>query len=212
MYADTMLFIALTGGIASGKSTISRRLKQHGAMVLDADELARLVVSPGWPALEEITRVFGREVIAHDGTLDRAALASIVFADADRLASLNAIVHPAIRKHVDEVIDALKAEHPDGVLVYEIPLLAENSSDYDFDLVVVAEAPDAERVSRMTELRGMTEQEAHARLAHQASNEERRKIADVVIDTSSDLDRTLQQTDDLWRRIQALSASYTESV
>ncbi len=198
-----MYLIGLTGGIASGKSTISKRFKELGAMTLDADELARLVVSPGWPALDEITRVFGEGVINSDGTLDRATLGQIVFTDATLLHTLNSIVHPAIRDHVSQVIKDLKTQNPDGVLVYEIPLLVESTDEYAWDLVVVAESPDDERIRRMIELRGMTEADARARLQNQASNEQRRTIADVIIDTSGTLAETLAQTDALWQRIRA---------
>ena len=201
MYADYMKFLGLTGGIASGKSTISRRLRELGAVTLDADELARIVVSPGWPALERIVQRFGDDVIAADGSLDRAALAKVVFTDPEQLQHLNDIVHPAIRDHVDGVIRDIRSGHEGGVLVYEIPLLAESEHDYTFDLIVVAEAPDDIRIERMTSLRGMSEQEARARLANQATNEERREIADVVIDTSGSIEHTIEQTDTLWNQL-----------
>lgn len=197
-----MLFVALTGGIASGKSTISQRLQELGAVTVDADELARLVVSPGWPALTEIERTFGAGVIDTDGSLDRPALAKEVFGHPEKLQQLNGIVHPAIREYVDDLIAKIAREHPEGVLVYEIPLLVESEHDYQFDLVLVAEAPEDMRISRMIEHRGMTEEEAKARLSHQATNEERRAIADILIDTSGTFEETITQTDAAWKRIQ----------
>lgn len=200
-----MYLIALTGGIASGKSTISRRFEELGAVTLDADQLARLVVSPGWPALEEIGRVFGEDVMNPDGTLNRAALGAVVFGNEELLQQLNSIVHPAIRDHVASEIQNLTTNNPDGVLVYEIPLLVEskNKDVEKWDLIVVAESPEEERIRRMVELRGMTKDEARARLSHQATNEDRREIADVIIDTSGTLEQTLEQTDALWQRINA---------
>lgn len=206
-----MLFVALTGGIAAGKSTISQRLQELGAVTIDADELARLVVSPGWPALTKIHEAFGSGVIGADGALDRTALAKEVFGHPEKLQQLNGIVHPAIRDYVDELIGKIAREHPDGVLVYEIPLLVESEHDYEFDVVLVAEAPDELRITRMREHRGMTEEDAKARLSHQASNEERRAIADMIIDTSGTLDETLAQTDAAWKCIQQRLAEHAAS-
>lgn len=202
-YHREMFFIGLTGGIASGKSTITRRLAELGAVTLDADQLARVVVEPGTPGLQLVREAFGDGVIAADGSLDRAALGALVFRDPEQLAVLNGIVHPAIQQHVAGVISELEAENPDGVLVYDIPLLVESDHDYVWDLVVVADAPDEARIERMVELRGMTEDEARARIANQATNEARRAVADVVIDTSGTVEETIAQTDAFWHKLVA---------
>lgn len=194
-----MLLVGLTGGIASGKSVVAARLAEHGAVVVDADRIAREVVKPGTPALARIAETFGPGVIAADGSLDRPALGAIIFADADRRHELNAITHPAVRALSAERFAAAGRADPHAVVVYDVPLLAEGRiGDREFDRVVVVEADDDERVRRMVELRGMTEQDARARIASQASNAERRAIADHVIDSGGTLDATLAQADTLW--------------
>lgn len=198
---ESMLFIGLTGGIASGKSTIARRMKELGALTLDADELARLVVQPGWPALDKIAEAFGQDVLHSDGSLDRQALGSVVFHDPEKLQTLNDIVHPAIGIHVADVIQQMRDEQPDGILVYDIPLLVEHPNPYEWDLVIVAEAPEEQRIERMVSLRAMTVEEASARINNQATDAARREVADVVIDTSGSLDYTIEQTDELWARL-----------
>lgn len=196
-----MKVIALTGGIASGKSTVGRRLEELGAVRVDADQLSRDAVAPGSPGLARVRERFGAGVIAPDGTLDRAALGARVFSDPEELAALNAIVHPEVARLAEEAIAAARTADPDGVLVYEIPLLAETGRRGDWETVIVADAPAETRVRRMVELRGMTEAEARQRLAHQASDAERRAIADETIDTSGTLAETLARVDALWERL-----------
>lgn len=196
-----MKLIALTGGIASGKTTVSRRLSELGAHHIDADQLAREVVEPGQQALKQIIQQFGAEVLHADGTLNRAELANVVFGDAEKLEKLNNIVHPAVRRRGQERIDAVRHSDEDGVVVYDVPLLVESPNDHSWDLVVVAEAPADLRIDRMIELRGLTRAEAEARISHQATDEERRAIADVVIDTSGTVEWTIDQTDRLWRSL-----------
>ncbi|WP_431072008.1 dephospho-CoA kinase [Microbacterium phyllosphaerae] len=196
-----MALIALTGGIASGKSTIARRLAERGAVVVDADQIVRDVQAPGTPVLAAIAETFGAEVIAADDSLDRAALGAKVFGDADHLARLNAIVHPAVRAESQRRFDEAMSADPEAVVVYDVPLLVEARVDDPWDLIVVAHAPVEERRRRLVEIRGMAERAAQERIDAQVSDERRLAIADVVIDTSGSLDQTLAQTDDLWERI-----------
>ena len=196
-----MPLIALTGGIASGKSTIARRLAEHGAVVVDADQIVRDVQAVGSPVLAQIADAFGDEVLHNDGALNRAALGARVFGDADALQRLNHIVHPAVRAESQRQFDAAFAVDPLAVVVYDVPLLKEARSEDPWDLIVVADAPAALRARRLVDLRGMTADDAQARISAQASDAERREIADVVIDTSGDLEQTEQQVDALWGRI-----------
>lgn len=196
-----MALLALTGGIASGKSTVSGMLAAHGAVVVDADAIVREVQAPGSPVLEAIVAEFGDEVRAADGALDRAALGARVFGDPGRLAALNAIVHPAVRAESQRRFRAAFEADPRAVVVYDVPLLAEARVGDAWDLVIVVHAPAETRLRRLVELRGMSESDARARLASQASDDERLALADVVIDTSTDLDATRRQVDDLWQRV-----------
>lgn len=200
-----MQIIALTGGIASGKSTVSNRLAEHGAVIVDADRLAREVVEPGTPGLEAIRRRFGDAVIAQDGTLDRPALGSVVFSDANALSDLNAITHPAVwRAALDRFAEA-EAADDEAVVVYDVPLLVEASPDRPlrFDRVVVVEAERAERIRRLVADRGMSEQDAVRRIGAQADDEQRRAVADVVIDNNGTRDELLQRVDALWSDLRA---------
>lgn len=198
-----MPLIALTGGIASGKSTIARRLTEHGAVIVDADAIVREVQRPGSPVLDAIAETFGAGVIAPDGSLDRAALGARVFGDESSLARLNAIVHPAVREESAARFSAAFAADPGAVVVYDVPLLVEARIDDPWDLIVVADAPADVRARRLVELRGLTAGEASARIAAQVSDERRREIADIVIDTSGSIDETVAATDALWERLQA---------
>ena len=202
-----MPLIALTGGIASGKSTIARRLAEHGAVVVDADQIVRDVQQPGLPVLAAIAAEFGDGMIAADGLLDRAALGSRVFGDQDAVARLNAIVHPAVRNEsARRFAEALTAD-PAAVVVYDVPLLVEARASDPWELIVVAHAPADVRERRLVELRWMTQQDAAARLASQVSDDARLAIADVVIDTSATMEHTLAQTDDLWTTLPARIAA-----
>jgi len=196
-----MPLIALTGGIASGKSTIASRLAEHGAVVVDADQIVRDVQAPGSPVLERISSVFGASVIAADGSLDRPTLGAKVFGDPALLAQLNAIVHPAVREESQRRFDEAFAADPQAVVVYDVPLLVEARVDDPWDLIVVAHAPASVRLRRLIELRGMDEKAASERIDAQVSDERRLAIADVVIDTADTLEHTHEQTDALWERI-----------
>ncbi|MDF2574614.1 MAG: dephospho-CoA kinase [Agromyces sp.] len=198
-----MYLIGLTGGIASGKSTVARRLVEHGAVHIDADELARRAVEPGKPALAQIVEEFGPAVLRRDGTLDRAKLGEVVFGDEAARAKLNAIVHPAVRELTRKLIDRAISDDPDAVIVYDVPLLVEASvpDDLQFDLIVVTSAPRPTQVKRLVEERGLKTAQAEARVDAQVGNTERLAIADVVIDTDGSMAHTMSQTDALWQRI-----------
>lgn len=189
-----MVTIGLTGGVGSGKSTVARMLGEHGAFVVDADAVAREVVAPGTPGLGAVAAEFGPDVIAADGSLDRAALAAIVFTDDAARARLNAIVHPLIAARTAE----LMAEAAAGqVVVHDVPLLVENQLAAAYDVVVVVLADDAVRLHRLA-ARGMVPDEALRRIAAQASDEERRAVADVVLTNDGQLDHLAAQVDALW--------------
>lgn len=195
--ARTVL-VGLTGGIGAGKSTVARLLADRGALILDADVAAREVVAPGTEGLATVVKEFGDAVLASDGALDRAALASVVFADQDRRAVLNGIVHPRVRAWMAE--RALTA--PEGsVVVQDIPLLVESGLASLFELVVVVDAADSVRTARLVSDRGMTEAEASARIAAQAPREQRLAAADVVISNDGTPEQLAGQVAALWDRI-----------
>ncbi|WP_349903159.1 dephospho-CoA kinase [Parafrigoribacterium humi] len=198
-----MYLIALTGGIASGKSTVSERLSALGAVVIDADVLAREVVEPGTPALAEIASEFGTHVLRPDGSLDRAALGAVIFRDPEARERLNSITHPKIWHRVRGLIAEAEQQNPDAVIVYDVPLLVEagTNRDLSFDLVAVVHADAATRLRRLVELRGLDHDEAHRRIESQASDTDRLAIADVVIDNNGTLEDTLAQVDALWERV-----------
>lgn len=201
-----MPLVALTGGIASGKSTIAGRLAEHGAVVVDADQLVRDVQQPGSPVLAAIAAEFGTAVLQPDGSLDRAALGARVFGDPVAIARLNAIVHPAVRAESARRFAEAFAADADAVVVYDVPLLVEARVDDPWELVVVAHAPAEVRERRLVELRGLSAAEAAARIGSQATDEARLAVADVVIDTAGTLEHTRQQVDELWERLPELVA------
>ncbi len=191
-----MVRTALTGGIGAGKSTVSRRLSDLGAIILDADLMAREVVEPGTSGLAEIVETFGKKILTEDARLNRPALGQIVFADDEKLARLNQIVHPRVAARMEEIVQAAP---DDAVLVHDVPLLAENPNRASYDLVMLVFAPQEERIRRLVEDRGMAKKDAKARIKAQASDEERAAIADVVLDNSGSLAATLAQVDACWR-------------
>jgi dephospho-CoA kinase len=190
---------------------VARRLAELGAVHIDADHLARVVVEPGTAAIGQIVDVFGPGMLGPDGGLDRAALGAVVFADPVALARLNAIVHPAVRSLSNRLIREAAARDPDEVVVYDVPLLVEAAVDHPFDLIVVTHADEPTRLGRMVELRGMTETEALRRIRSQASDTARLAVADVVIDTGGSLGQTLARSDELWLRVRAAAIEKTVS-
>ncbi len=196
--------VALTGGIGSGKSTVAGFLAERGAFIVDADAIAREIVEPGQPALEEIVKSFGARVLRPDGRLDRGALAQIVFADPQALARLNAITHPRIATLSAQRLDAVPA---DAVVVYDMPLLAEQGSAalQGWDAIVVVDAPEDLRVSRLV-ARGLSADDAQARVRAQASREARLAIATHVLDNSGSESGLRAQVDALWNGLNAPGA------
>ncbi|WP_460774047.1 dephospho-CoA kinase [Microbacterium sp. GXF7504] len=198
-----MPLIALTGGIAAGKSTVADRLAAHGAVVVDADAIVRDLQRPGAPVTVAIAAAFGDDVLTADGALDRAALGVIVFGDDGARARLNGIVHPAVREESKRRFDAAFAADPDAVVVYDVPLLVEARADDPWDRIVVVHAPAALRAERLVALRGMTHAEAAGRIAAQVPDADRLAIADDVIDTTGTIADTHAQVDALWERLRA---------
>lgn len=197
-YRGGVIKVGLTGGIGSGKSEVARLLAAHGALVVDADALAREAVAPGSTGLDEVVAEFGAEVLGPDGSLDRELLGKVVFSDPARLAALNGIVHPYVGRRSQELIAAA----PEGaVVVYDVPLLVENDLQGEYDVVVVVDAPPEVQVQRLTGIRGMTEADARARMAAQATREERLAAADLVIDNTGDLAALHDRVDSVWAEL-----------
>lgn len=193
-----MLKIGLTGGIGSGKSEVSKRLSAKGAMVIDADKIAREVVEPGTPGLARVVATFGEEVLRPDGSLDRERLGSVVFADSERLAALNAIVHPLVGERVAQLQQ--EADN-DTIMVYDVPLLVENNLAPMYDVIIVVDAPDELRIRRLAEYRGMPEADAEARIAAQASREDRLAAADIVIPNDGPLEELDDRVEEVWAEL-----------
>ncbi|TFV46869.1 dephospho-CoA kinase [Blastococcus sp. TF02A-35] len=189
-----MLRIGLTGGIGSGKSTVSTLLAARGATVVDADRIAREVLEPGTPGLDAVVAEFGGGVLTDAGALDRPALAAVVFADDAARARLDAIVHPLVRARSAELVADVPA---DAVVVNDVPLLVETGQAGSYDLVVVVEADPEVRVARLV-TRGLTEADARARIAAQATDEQRRAVADVVLDNSGTREQLAEQVERFW--------------
>ncbi|GAA4080275.1 dephospho-CoA kinase [Streptomyces hundungensis] len=195
-----MLKVGLTGGIGAGKSEVSRLLVSYGAVLIDADRIAREVVEPGTPGLAAVVEAFGPAILTADGTLDRPGLGAIVFSDPDKLATLNTIVHPLVGARSAE-LEA--AAGPDSVVIHDVPLLAENGLAPLYDLVVVVDATPQTQRDRLVRLRGMTPQEADARMAAQADREQRLAVADLVIDNDGPLAALEPQVRKVWSELLA---------
>jgi dephospho-CoA kinase len=192
-----VFLIGLTGGIASGKSTVAKMLHTLGAEVVDADQVAREVVEPGTSGLAQIQSEFGPEVLAPDGSLSRTKLAELVFSDQQKRLKLESILHPLIRARTMELFVKCQSR----VLVYAVPLLVEAKVDYPFDMIVTVEAGAENQVKRMIESRQMSETEARARIEAQATETERVARADVVLDSSGSLEGLERQVHELWKEI-----------
>ena len=190
-----MILLGLTGGIGSGKSTVSELLALKGAVIIDADAIVRELQAPGQPLLAELAAEFGDSIITADGALDRAALAAVAFGDKDRLEALNKIVHPAVGREMNRRLEEQRTT--DNVVVLDIPLLAENPRK-GLCGVVVVDVPVDVAVSRLVGFRGFSEEDARARVANQTSREKRMEIADRVIDNSGDLESLRHQVDAVW--------------
>lgn len=198
-----MFLVGLTGGIAAGKSTVASRWAEHGAIEIDADQLARQVVEPGTQGLNQIISEFGNQITQADGSLDRAKLGSLVFSNPDALAKLNAIVHPLVNQRTKELL----AELPeDAIVIYNVPLLVEAQVDHDFDFVVTVEAPEDKQIERMVANRGMSPEAAAARIRAQATPVERANIADRILNSNQSIELLLRDTDELYREIQKIAA------
>jgi dephospho-CoA kinase len=189
-----VLRIGLTGGIGSGKSTVAGLLAARGAQIVDADRIAREVVEPGTPGLEAVVAAFGPGVLTHDGALDRPALAAVVFADPEARRRLDGIVHPLVRARATELVAAAP---PDAVVVQDVPLLVETGQAGSYDLVLVVEADLETRVRRLVG-RGLSEDDARARIAAQATDEQRRAMADVVLENSGTVEDLEAQVERFW--------------
>lgn len=198
-----MLKVGLTGGIGAGKSEVSRLFVSYGAVLIDADRIAREVVEPGTPGLAAVVEAFGEDVLTEEGTLDRPRLGSIVFADPDKLATLNAIVHPLVGARSAELESRAAAG---DVVVHDVPLLAENGLAPLYDLVVVVDASPETQLDRLVRLRGMVETEARARMAAQATREQRLAVADLVIDNDGPLDALAPQVRKVWDELERRAA------
>jgi dephospho-CoA kinase len=191
--------VGLTGGVGSGKSTVSAMLAEHGAVIIDADAIARDVVEPGTAGLAAIVERFGPDVLAADGSLDRATLAALVFNDDAARSDLNGIVHPLVGVRT---VELMTAAPPDAIVVYDVPLLVESDMAAGFDVVVVVIADEDVRLARL-EARGMPQHDARARIKAQASDDQRRAVADVVIENHGSLADLRSQVDALWERLAA---------
>ena len=190
-----MILVGLTGGIGSGKSTVSGLLQARGAVIIDADAIVREVQQPGSPVLVELAQKFGPDVLAQDGSLDRQAVANIVFTDPDALKSLNAIVHPAVGREMNQRMIAQRASN--NVVILDIPLLTENPRE-GLQGRIVVDIPVELQVQRLTSFRGFDEADARARISRQATRQERLDQADFVVDNSGGLEDLIPQIDLLW--------------
>jgi len=195
-----VLIVGLTGGIGSGKSAVSRLLAAHGAVILDADLVAREVVAAGSEGLAAVVGKFGPQLVLPDGSLDRPALGAMVFADPERLAALNAIVHPLVGRRTADLTTQAR-DSGTNVLVHDVPLLVENGLAPFYDVVVVVDLPPQLQLDRLVGQRGMEEADVRSRMARQTTREQRLAVADEVIDNTGSLDQLAELVDALWVRL-----------
>ncbi|MET9360848.1 dephospho-CoA kinase [Streptomyces sp. NPDC006632] len=193
-----MLKVGLTGGIGAGKSEVSRLLVSYGAVLIDADRIAREVVEPGTPGLTAVVEAFGPAILSADGTLDRPKLGGIVFSDPEKLATLNKIVHPLVGAR-SAALESTAG--PDSVVIHDVPLLTENGLAALYDLIVVVDASPETQLDRLVRLRGMTSDEARARMAAQADRAQRLAVADLVIDNDGALAALEPQVRKVWAEL-----------
>ncbi|WP_054023763.1 dephospho-CoA kinase [Bacillus sp. FJAT-28004] len=193
------MIIGLTGGIASGKSTIASMLVERGALLVDADQVAREVVLPGEPALEAIASTFGQAVLETDGSLNRKALGEIVFRDKESLAKLEAITHPAIRARMQQTIHTYAEQFPERLVIADVPLLYETKQENLYEGILVVYVPAEVQKKRLMERNNLSEEEADRRIALQMDIEQKRQHADWVIDNSGSLEETQHQLDEFWK-------------
>jgi dephospho-CoA kinase len=198
--------VGLTGGVGSGKSTVAALFAGHGAVVVDADAIAREVVEPGTPGFDAVVAEFGSDIVGPDGALDRAALAALVFTDDAKRAELNAIMHPLVGQRMAELAETAG----DAIVVYDVPLLVENDLAAGFDFVVVVLADEAVRLTRLAE-RGMPEADARARMAVQATDEQRRAVAAAVIENDGTREQLAARVDAVWTEIQTMRSRLEDS-
>jgi dephospho-CoA kinase len=195
-YGSHVRMVGLTGGIGAGKSAVAQRLAELGAVIIDADALAREVIEPGTDGLAEVVAEFGEGVLRPDGSVDRPALGRIVFDDPRARARLEHIVHPRVRARTAEIV---AAADPDAIVVNDVPLLVEAGLYHAYEMVIVVEAAESVRMARLVVERGMTESDARARIAAQATDDERRAVADVLIVNNGGHDELTEQVDAVWR-------------
>jgi len=197
-----MLMVGLTGGIGAGKSTVAARLAERGAIVIDADAIAREVVEPGMPALQKLVEHFGPEILQPDGSLDRPKLGGIAFVNDETRKELEAITHPAI----GELFLRRVGEAPAGsVVIHDVPLLVESKRGFEYAAVIVVEAPLDVRLDRLEE-RGVPRDDARRRIELQASDEDRRQVATWIVDNSGDLDHLHRQVDAIWSELERMAS------
>ena len=196
-----MKLIGLTGSIATGKSTVARMFKERGFYVIDADELAHSVYKKGEEAYFKLIEVFGRGILDKSREIDRKKLGALVIKDKEKLKILESIVHPEVERKRKEIIENIKREIPDAMIIYDVPLLFEKNLEKLFDCVIVVYAKPELQIKRLMERDGMTEDEAKRRIAMQLSIEKKRELADVVIDNSNSIDHTKKQVEEIAKRI-----------
>ena len=195
------MIIGLTGGIASGKSTVAKMLEEKGAHLLDADKLAREAVEPDQPAWQAIVDWLGQSILLPDRNIDREKLANLVFKDEKKLEKLNKIVHPWVGKQFIELSREIKTEHPDAIMVYDIPLLIEAGMQKTVDHILLVYVPRETQIARLQQRDGLSRRDAELRLKSQKPLEDKRKHANTVIDNSGSIEQTARQVDQFWQRI-----------